>query len=369
MYKGVAMSIENRKKDHIYLALDPKMQGPLTTLFEDVVLIHQALPEFSIDEADTSVEFLGFRLGLPIIINSMTGGFEMAYRINKELALVAEEYRIAIGVGSQRAMLLNPDVVHTYKVVREVARDVPVIANIGFAELRSLRIDDIEKLVASIEADALAVHLNAPQELVQKEGSKHFGSVLDVLGDLQKRIGVPIIVKEVGHGLSAEVVAKMYAAGIRYFDVSGAGGTNWISIELARADDMELAMVGEPFKTWGLPTAISIVEARDAAPDALVIGSGGVRTGVDVAKAIALGADIVGIAQPFLQAVMTEKGRTLARVLRTQLKMVMVLTGSRSVEALKQAPAVVTGRLAYWICARRLSLRNKQAYIFCRSQS
>jgi isopentenyl-diphosphate delta-isomerase len=361
------MSIENRKQDHIELALLPQSQGPLTTLFEDAVIVHNALPNISYEKIDTSTTFLGFKLSAPIIISGMTGGTEKAYELNKKLAQVAEEFRIALGVGSQRAMIENPSLINTYRVVRETAPSIPIISNIGFAQLKKLSMEQVESLVTSIEANALAIHLNAAQELVQLEGDRDFEDVVSVIEKLTHRLSVPIIIKEVGNGLSKEVVETLYAIGIRVFDVAGAGGTNWVRIELMRIakSDKKASLYGEPFVTWGIPTAASICEARAVANEIIVIGSGGIRTGVDVAKAIALGADIVGIAQPFLRSIIVGGGREYVSSLLAQLKVVMALTGVRSVMELQNVPIVIMGRLAQWICARKLRLRNTRAYIHC----
>ena len=361
------MNIENRKQEHIDLALSPQSQGPLTTLLEDVILVHQALPEVSLDKLDISVEFLGYKLGAPIIISGMTGGTEKAYEINRKLAEVAEEFRIAIGVGSQRAMINNSSLTRTYKVVREVAPSVPVISNIGFAQLKSLTFEHIETIVSSIEANALAIHLNPAQELVQIEGDRDFEGIVNIIAELVQRLKVPIIVKEVGNGLSREVVEKLYSVGVKIFDVAGAGGTNWVKIELMRAEKAgkHLALYGEPFVAWGIPTGAAVCEVRSVANDITVIGSGGIRTGLDVAKVIALGADIVGIAQPFLKAVIMGNAREFVQTLLNQLRASMVLVGARNIEELKAAPILIKGMLAYWICARKLVLRNKRAYIHC----
>lgn len=361
------MSIENRKQEHIELALLQQFQGPLTTLFEDVTLIHNALPNLSYEKIDTSVTFLGFRLRAPIIISGMTGGTEKAYELNKRLAEIAEEFRIAMGVGSQRAMVENPSLINTYKVVREVAPSIPVVSNIGFAQLKKLSVEQIESLVSSIEANALAIHLNPAQELVQPEGDKDFEDVVSVIEKLEQRLKVPIIIKEVGNGLSKEVVETLYAIGIKVYDVAGAGGTNWVKIELMRAakSGKAVSLHGEFLITWGIPTAASICEARAVANEITVIGSGGVRTGIDIAKAIALGADLVGVAQPLLRSIMINSGREYVSLLVSQLRSVMVLTNAKNIEELKNIPIIITGRLAQWVCARRLRLRNMRAYIHC----
>lgn len=358
------MSIEHRKEYHIELALKQENQGPLTTLFEDIVFVHQALVDLSLDDISLEVEFLGFKLGAPIVISAMTGGTRRAYEINKLLAEVAQRYRFGIGVGSQRAMIVNPEAVYTYKIVREIAHDIPVIANIGIAQLINLDISTVEWLIESIEANALAIHLNILHELVQLEGDKAFKGSIAAIERVVERLRVPVIVKEVGNGISKECAELLRNLGVRIIDVAGAGGTNWVSIELARANSDQHIQTFDVFRYWGLPTAISIAEVASI-EDVIVIGSGGIRSGIDIAKAIALGADIVGIAQPFLHHVINNTVDRFVTTLLTQLKVVMLLTNSRTIKDLKKSKIVILRTLASWICARKLRLRNVNAYISC----
>jgi isopentenyl-diphosphate delta-isomerase len=358
------MSIENRKWEHIEYAINPLSQGPLTTLLEYVIMIHQAYNEISIDEIDLSIEFLGYRLKAPIIISGMTGGFEGAFNINKKLAEVAEKYGLAIGVGSQRAMIIKPELSYTYRIVRDIAHNIPVIANIGIAQLSTFSYEVIEKVVEAIEADALAIHLNLLQELIQPEGDRSFRGGIKLLKKIVEKIDIPIIIKEVGNGLSREVAERFYDVGIRIFDVAGAGGTNWVTIEILRGGE-KYGKVGEAFKTWGIPTAASIVEVSSIGSDIIVIASGGIRTGIDIAKAIALGADLVGIAQPFLKAVLSNEEKEYIEALLTQLKIAMVLTGAKNIAELKNSSVFIHGTLAQWLCARKLKIRNSNSYISC----
>ncbi len=358
------MSIEGRKSEHIEHAMNQLSQGPLTTLLENVMIIHQAFTELSINEIDLSTEFLGYKLHAPIIISGMTGGFEGAFNINRKLAEVAEEYKLAIGVGSQRAMVMKPELSYTYRVVRDVARSVPVIANIGIAQLSTINYEAIEFIVESIEANALAIHLNMLQELIQLEGDKNFRGCIKLLEKIIEKIGVPIIIKEVGNGLSRETASKFYGLGVKIFDVAGAGGTNWVTIEMLRGkgkyDD-----IGEVFKTWGIPTAASIVEVSSIGSDVIVIASGGIRTGVDIVKAIALGADLVGIAQPFLKAVLSGREREYIDTLLNQLRIAMMLTGCKNIVEIRNIHIIIHGFLAQWLCARKLKIRNNNSYIPC----
>ncbi|MEM0152610.1 MAG: type 2 isopentenyl-diphosphate Delta-isomerase [Ignisphaera sp.] len=358
------MSIENRKSEHIEHAVNQISQGPLTTLLENVIIVHQAFTELSMDEIDLSTEFLGYKLQAPVLISGMTGGFDGAFNINKKLAELAEEYRLAIGVGSQRAMILKPELSYTYRVVRDVAHSVPVIANIGIAQLSTINYESIEWIVESLEADALAIHLNMLQELIQCEGDRSFKGAIKSLEKIIEKIDVPIIIKEVGNGLSREVASKFYNLGIRIFDVAGAGGTNWVTIEMLRMEGKH-SKIGEAFRTWGIPTAASIVEASSIGSDVIVIASGGIRTGVDIAKAISLGAELVGIAQPFLRAVLSGREKEYTDTLLKQLRIAMMLAGCRNIMELKNIHIVVHGLLAQWLCARKLKIRNNNSYIPC----
>jgi len=376
----MSADIEQRKIEHLLLALRPDVQGPKSTWFEFVEFVHSAVPQSSLGDVSTETEFLGKKLEAPLIISGMTGGTRKALEINRILAEAAEELRIAIGVGSQRPMIEKPhdqDVIESYKIVRRVARSVPVIGNIGFAQLLTRSLDEIEAAVSILEADALAVHFNVLQELAQPEGDRMFSGVLDKLSELRSRLRIPIIVKEIGFGLSFEVVSKLFNTGIRIFDVAGSGGTNWLAVELLRRktrnDVSHLKGLFEPFLSWGIPTAASIVEARAVSEDIVVIGSGGIRSGLDIAKAVALGADLAGLAAPMLSAAMMGNVKIYLRTLLQQLRIAMVLTGSKTIQDLKRASIVVRGLLAEWICARRLLAsdgyrQQKNIYLCCRSE-
>lgn len=360
--------IEARKVEHIRLAVSGGAEGPLSTWFECVHLVHMALPELSLDDVKTSVEFLGYRLSMPLLISGMTGGTAEARTLNERIGEVAQELGIAVGVGSQRPMLVkrSREVVESYAIVRKKAPDVPVIANIGGAQLKSLKIDDVEFLIESIEADAIAIHLNPAQELVQPGGDRDFRGILDRIAELADSMSVPVIVKEVGNGLSREVVYKLRSVGVRIFDVAGSGGTNWVSIEILRMlrrEGGERYRSVALFRTWGIPSAAAVIEARNGAPDSVVIVGGGVRTGLDVAKAIAIGADLASMARPVLVRVLRSREEALRflRGVRLELSMAMLLTGSRSIDELKRAPVVLTPPLLDWVRQRRLTIIRRGA--------
>ncbi len=353
----------HRKDEHIEIALRNDVEGPLTNWLENVRFIHNAAPEVSLDEIDTRTKFLGYELSAPLIIEAVTGGSMQALEINRKLGLLASRLGIAIEVGSQRPMLVDPSLEQSYRVVRDVAKDVPVIANIGGTQLTTLSLEHLQRLVKVVEADALSIHLNVAHEMAQPEGDRSFKGVLEAVAKVVEMLDIPIIVKEVGFGMSMEVASALRRCGVKIIDVAGAGGTNWVRIERLRLRSGDDDSIHVELDDWGLPTAVSIVEARAGAPDATIIASGGIRKGLDVAKSIALGADIAGVARPaLLDAVL---GTRNVETMIKNLKVIMSLLGAKRVEDLKNVPIVVSGELASWICARGLALRNRRAYIPC----
>jgi isopentenyl-diphosphate delta-isomerase len=318
---------ESRKKDHVEFVLKKGAQYEKTTGFEHVDLVHNALPEMSLDEVDLSTTFFGKKVSYPIIITAMTGGYKDAKKINRGLAEAAQKHGIALGLGSQRAMIEKPELADTYKV-REVAPDIPILANIGACQLKSYPLDKIETIVSSVEADGLAIHLNPLQEVIQGEGDTDFKGVLKAVRKTCERLDVPIMVKETGAGMSQAVALKLKEAGVSYIDVAGAGGTSWSRVEYLRSE----AVPG--LEDWGLPTVESIMECRDTLP---MVASGGIRNGVDGAKAIALGADMCGAAYPFLAALKKGNLSSYIEVFKKQMRICAFLTGSRNVAELKKA--------------------------------
>jgi isopentenyl-diphosphate delta-isomerase len=350
--------IERRKREHVELAAGDALPAAGSGGFGDVQLIHEALPETSVDEVDTSVEFFGRRLRLPLVIAAMTGGFSGGAEINATLARAAERHGLAMGVGSQRAALAQPDLARTYTAAREAAPSGFLIANIGVAQLvaqadrPALSVGEVEALVGMIRADALAVHLNALQELVQPEGQADARGWLAAIESLASSLSVPVIAKETGAGISATTAERLRDAGVAALDVGGRGGTSFAAIEAARArdaGDLRGIMLGELLGDWGIPTLASVALARRAGLP--VIATGGVRTGLDAAKAIAMGATAVGVARPLLQAALQGDAalEEWIATFRTGLVAAMYLTGSRNVAALSDARTVVTGATAEWI--------------------
>jgi isopentenyl-diphosphate delta-isomerase len=342
--------ISSRKVDHLDLATSGDVGfKSTTTLLECVRLVHDAVPELAVDELDLSVHVLGKKLRAPILIAGMTGGTERAERINRELAVIAEERGYAIGLGSQRAMLKRPETKASY-VVRDVAPTALLLANIGGVQAAQMSTDAVLELVRAVGADALCVHLNPAQEIVQHEGDRDFRGVVDAIGRLTRELPVPVVAKETGCGISPAAARKLRAAGARHVDVSGAGGTSWVAVEMHRAAG-GLRGLGERFREWGVPTAAAVVFSS-AAGFRTVFATGGVQSGLDVAKAIALGATVGGMARPALQA-LERGGREGALAFfeqaEAEVRTALLLTGSRTLDDLRRAPRIVVGELAEWL--------------------
>ncbi|UHQ98419.1 type 2 isopentenyl-diphosphate Delta-isomerase (plasmid) [Natrinema zhouii] len=330
------------------------------TGFEDVQLVHETLPELNYDAIDPSIEFLGQELSAPIFIESMTGGHHNTTEINRALAHAASETGIAMGIGSQRAGLeLDDDgVLRSYTVVRDAAPDAFIYGNLGAAQLRKYDIGMVERAVEMIDADALAVHLNFLQEAVQPEGDVDGRDCLTAIERVAADLSVPIIVKETGNGISGETARKLSAAGVSAIDVAGKGGTTWSGIEAYRAATANAPRqqrIGTLFRDWGIPTAASTIEC--VAEHDCVIASGGVRTGLDVAKTIALGACAGGLAKPFLKPAINGPDVVIERVedLIAELQTAMFVTGSNSVEDLQQAEYVLHGETREYVEQRTSS--------------
>ncbi len=325
----------DRKAEHIRLALDRRMQLE-RSCFDDYAFEHVALPEIALDAVDVGATFLGRPLRAPLVISCMTGGTDEATRINRRLAEGAEAAGIAIGVGSQRRALEDPSTAESFRV-RPYAPSVPVLANLGAVQLNyGVGVDACRRAVEMIEADALVLHLNPLQEAIQPEGQGDFRGLAAKMGDVARALDVPVIVKEIGCGISATVARALVEQGIRIVDAAGLGGTSWARIEADRADDRG---IGELFASWGIPTPDAIRELR-AIPGLTIVGSGGLRNGLDVAKAIALGADLAGLAFPFLEAAAESAERVVelaARIVR-ELRIAMFCAGARDLAVLRDVP-------------------------------
>lgn len=342
------LDISQRKKDHLALCAGDKVGfREKTTLLEQVELIHCALPEMHADAVDSRVELLGKTLAAPVVISAMTGGTDEAARINQDLAQVADELGLAIGLGSQRAMFERPHTAWTFQV-RERAPNVLLFGNLGLVQARKMTTAEIRQLCADVGADALCIHLNPAMEIVQPGGDRDFAGGLDVFRRLVAELGIPVIAKETGSGISRAVAQAIRTTGVEHFDVSGAGGTSWVAVEAHRAEPDQKALAEELWD-WGIPTAASLLQLRGLGLK--VIATGGLRTGSDVAKAVALGAAAGGLAAQVLKAHRAggiEGARSFLERVVTTVRAIMLLTGSRSVADLQQAPTILGPQLAAW---------------------
>lgn len=339
--------IAERKQAHLDLCLREDVEAAAkTTLFEEVELVHDALPDLAFDSLDTGTTWLGKKLKAPLVITGMTGGTESAFRVNRDLARVAEEAGIAFGVGSQRAMQKRPKSDWTYQV-RASAPTTILLANIGIGQAREMELAQFEDLIGALEADALCVHLNVAQELVQPEGDRAFDDGTRVFRQLARKLSTPVVAKETGCGISRRVGERLREAGVRNVDVSGAGGTSWVRIEALRATEAQ--RLGALFRDWGVPTAASLLQLRGLRLH--TVASGGVRSGLDVARAIALGAKLAGVALPVYQAYQSggiDGARSFVGELVRELRVAMLLTGSRTLRDLGRAEVVLGSRLRAW---------------------
>lgn len=355
---------KERKMEHIEICLRENVQFSKSAGFNDVEFIHCAIPEINLDDVSLETSLFGKRLKAPIIIAAMTGGARKGGEINAFLATLAEEFGVGIGVGSQRAAIEDASLKNTFSVVREMAPTALKIANIGAPQLiKSYGVKELETIVSMIDADVLAVHLNPLQEAVQPEGETSFRGVLERLKWATEKLDVPIMVKETGCGIAAEEAILLEGAGVKAIDVGGAGGTSWSAVEHFRRRGED--QLGKTFWDWGIPTAVATIEVA-AATNLKVIATGGVRSGVHVAKAVALGADAAGIAYPFLEHAYRRdyhKGRSLMENLIKELKVTMFLTGSKDVSDLKKTRLIITGRTAEW-----LKLRGVDVALFARGE-
>lgn len=335
------MKTKKRKLEHIKICLEKNVERG-STGFEDVKLIHSSLPEVDYNSINMSIDFLGKRLNYPIVIEAMTGGCKEAEKINKILASVAQELGIAFGVGSQRAALEDESLIRTYQV-RDVAPNIFLIANLGI--LPKLRVEEYQHAIDMIDADALAIHLNPLQEVVQTEGDRNWSNCLEHLKNICQFVKKPIIAKETGAGINGEVALRLESIGVAAIDIAGYGGTNWLVVEELRSG-RNLSV----FEDWGIPTAVSLIDVKRVVK-LPIIASGGIRNGVDATKALVLGADLVGVALPLLK--LASKGKQyVLRWLKgfiEEMKMTMFLVGAKNVSDLKNKRFVVLGKTKEWI--------------------
>jgi isopentenyl-diphosphate delta-isomerase len=356
------MKTSERKFEHIKICLKENVEIGSTRLneikfygLEDFDFIHKSLPEINFDEIDTSIKFFGKELNAPIIISGMTGGTKIAEKINKNLAIAAQQCKIAFGVGSQRAAIENPELAKTY-YVRDVAPDIFIIANLGAIQLNyGYGVEEVKKAFEMIRADALALHLNALQEIFQPEGDKNWKGCLKKIEYICKHVDFPIIVKETGAGISKEIAKMIEKANASAIDISGFGGTSWPLIESKRNSELRNSSI----INWGIPTAISLIECVEAVKIP-IIASGGIRNGIEIAKCMAIGATAAGIALPFLKPATKNYKAVKNKIEKIvkELKMVMFLVGAENMKELKKVPIVITGKTKDWVEARGIDVKK-----------
>lgn len=332
-----------RKADHIRICLEEDVQfRQISNGLERYRFTHCCLPELDLNEIDLTTQFLGKQLGAPLLISSMTGGTEEAATINRRLAIAAQKYKIPMGVGSQRVALEKPEVAYTF-AIRKYAPDVPLFANLGAVQLNyDCGLEQCLRIVDILEADALILHINPLQECIQPQGDTKFRGLFDKIEKISRGLQIPIIAKEVGNGISAVMAKKLLSVGVTAIDVAGAGGTSWAMVESERAQNTIARRLGRTFSDWGLPTTECIKSIRAVDKDVPLIASGGLRHGLDVAKSIALGANIAGLAMPFLKAAAASEMAVyeLIEVLLAEITTVLFCTGNLNLEKLKDSQSL-----------------------------
>jgi isopentenyl-diphosphate delta-isomerase len=341
---GKVAPLPQRKADHIEINLEKDVRSALTTGLERFRFVHQALPEINLDDVDTSLTVFGKELAAPLLVSSMTGGTEQAEMINRRLAEAAQASRVAMGVGSQRAALEHPEQAGTFQV-RKYAPDILLFANLGAVQLNhGYDLDHCRRAVEMIEADALYLHLNALQEAVQDGGDTNFAGLASKIADICRHLDVPVVAKEVGWGISGRAAHILADCGVAAIDVAGAGGTSWSQVEMHRAPDQFTRDLAATFVGWGIPTADSIQMVRLATPELMVFASGGLKDGLDIAKSIALGATLGGMAGNFLKAAAYSDEGAIASILlsKRQIEVTMFAAGAPNLESLRNAELSVS---------------------------
>lgn len=357
----MAEETRKRKADHLKICLDQKAQArKITTGFENIHLIHKALPEIDRAKIDLSTTIFNHKFEAPIIVGAMTGGTEEATKINATIAETVEKLGLGMGVGSQRAAIEDKELAKTFTIARKKAPNAFLIANIGGVQLvHGYGVKEVKKAMDMIDADALAIHLNALQEAMQPEGQTNFDGVLAKIGEITRALDKPVIVKETGAGIAAEEAKKLEAAGVKAIDVGGCGGTSFAAVEFYRSEREEGRFQAEAFWDWGIPAAVSLVEATQTVKIP-VLASGGLRSGTDAAKALALNASLCSVSQPVLEAAVKGERETerMLSCLMEELHNVMFLVGARQVKDLVKVPVVITGETAEWLTTRGFNVQD-----------
>jgi len=338
--KNALTKTQQRKKEHLELCLDTEsVSSPSRTGFEAYRFVHNALPEIDIDEIDLSTTFLGKRLKAPILISSMTGGFDLARKVNRNLAAAAQALGLAMGVGSQRVAIEEPSAAASFHV-RDLAPDILLFGNLGAVQLNyGYTVAHCRRAVSMIGADALMLHLNVLQEAVQPEGNRNFKGLSDKISAVCRELEVPVVAKEVGNGISVDAAVRLQRAGVRAIDIAGKGGTSWSAVEAQRAKKQG-QQADTAFADWSIPTEEALVNVRKALAEIPLIASGGIRSGVDIAKSIALGADIAAMGQPLLAVALESADQVIESLVGVihELKVSMLCVGATNLAELRAAP-------------------------------
>ena len=357
----MAEETKKRKADHIKICLEHRAQArKATTGLENVHLVHKALPEVNRAKTDLSTAVFGYKFSAPIIVGAMTGGTEEATKINGAIAEAVEKLHLGMGVGSQRAAIEDKRLAKTFAVVRKKAPNAFLIANIGGVQLvHGYGAKEVKKAMDMINADAVAIHLNALQEAVQPEGQTNFEGVLARIAEMARALDKPVIVKETGAGIAAEEARNLEAAGVKGIDVGGCGGTTFAAVEYFRMEHEKKRFLADVFWDWGIPTAASLVEVTQAVKIP-VVASGGLRTGTDIAKVLAIGACLASVSHPILSSAVKSARETEKVLLRLteELRNVMFLVGAKGVKDLARVPVVITGETAQWLTNRGFKIES-----------
>ena len=360
----MATETRRRKIDHIKISLNRNVQARrVTSGFEDVHFVHKALPEIDKQKINLSTTVFDHKFAAPLIVGAITGGTAEAAKINATIAEAVEELGLGMGVGSQRAAIEDKKLEKTFSIARKKASSAFLIANIGGVQLaHGYSLKETKKAINMLQANAIAMHLNPLQEAIQPEGQTNFKGVLKKIGEIAKALGVPVIAKETGAGIAAEEAKRLEAIGVKGIDISGAGGTSFAAVEYYRTKGKVNSFqrrLGDVFWDWGIPTAISLVEVSQTV-NIPIIASGGIRNGVEMAKALALGASLASLSQPVLQAAVkgVQETKAVLLLLIEELRNAMFLVGADSVQALQKTPIVVTGETANWLMVRGFNLES-----------
>jgi len=343
----VSHEINQRKSEHIKIVLNEKVTGTsITTGFESVRFIHNALPEIDFAEISLATSFFGKPVKTPFLISSMTGGAQMAETINRNLAIAAKERGWVLALGSTRALIESKDHRASFQL-RKYAPDIPIVANLGAVQFNyGFGVDECKQIIEITNADVLVLHLNGIQEVIQQEGNTNFKDLLGKIEKLCSGLNIPVGVKEVGWGIAGDVAKRLTEVGVSFIDVAGAGGTSWSQVEKFRSKEKIKKEAAEAFSDWGIPTVECIMSVREQLPEQTIIASGGIRTGVDAAKAIALGANHVGIARSILKQA-TESPEAVMEVMATrelELQMAMFGIGAANIKELRETNRVLFTR-------------------------